>query len=171
MQEIWANIEGFEGLYQVSNLGRVKSLKLRNGWGSFNIERILTSTDNGHGYLVVHLTRDKKMSPRYVHRLVAEAFCEKRAGCAYINHIDFDTKNNVSTNLEWCTQRENVAYSAERMRKPKKKSKPTETGEKGIYKRGDRYRVVVHKKEYPTQATLEAAIAFRDQIMAEAKWA
>lgn len=165
MNEIWADIKGFEGFYQVSNFGRVKSLEMRNGCGTFPKERILTATDNGNGYLCVHLQLNNKRSPRYVHRLVAEAFCEKAPGCNVINHLDYDKKNNVWTNLQWCTQGDNVRYSAERMRHPRPWTK-AKTGEKGIYKRKGRYRIVVNKKEYPSRPTLEEAIAYRNAIIA-----
>lgn len=169
MNEIWADIKGYEGLYQVSNFGRVKSLSMRNGAGTFPMERMLSQTDNGNGYLIVHLMKNNNRELKYVHRLVAEAFCDKGSGNC-VNHIDFDKRNNVWTNLEWCTQGENVRYSAERMRMPKKVCKPTETGIKGIYKRGDRFRVVIHKKEYPSQKTLEDAVALRNKIIAEVGW-
>lgn len=169
MNEIWADIKGFEGLYQVSNLGRVRTPYLRNGWGTFIKERIFVGFNNGSGYRCVHLWKDKKRHVRYVHRLVAEAFCEKRAGCNYINHLDHNRENNVWTNLEWCTQAENVRYSAELMRKPKENCKKSSTGEKYITLRKNRYRVRVHsnRKYYCDRSfnTLEEAIAYRDAVL------
>lgn len=165
MSEIWADIKGFEGLYQVSNLGRVRTPCLRNGWGTFIKERIFVGWDNGNGYRCIHLWKDKKRYVRYIHRLVAEAFCERPPGCNVINHLDYDKTNNVWTNLQWCTQGDNVRYSAERMRHPRPWTK-AKTGEKGIYKRNGRYRVVVNRKEYPSRPTLEEAIAYRNAIIA-----
>lgn len=169
MNEIWKDIEGFEGLYQVSNLGRVRTHYLRNGWGTFSKEHIFTGYDNGHGYIAVHLRKDKKRYARYIHRLVAEAFCEKRPGCNYINHLDHDRGNNVWTNLEWCTQEDNVRYSSELMRKPKETSRKTSTGEKYIYRKKHRYRVSIHSnkkflcdRSFPS---LEEAIAYRDSFI------
>lgn len=169
MSEIWKDIKGFEGIYQVSNLGRVRTPYLRNGWGTFNKERIITGYDNGNGYRAVHLCKCKKRFVRYIHRLVAEAFCEKRPGCNYINHLDHNRGNNAWTNLEWCTQEENVRYSAELMRKPKENCKKSSTGEKYITLRENRYRVQVHsnRKYYCDRSfnTLEEAIAYRDAVL------
>lgn len=161
MNEIWKDIDGFDGLYQVSNLGRIKSNLLRNGWGTFKKETIMCQTDNGHGYLIVHLHKQNKRYSKYVHRLVAEAFCEKPEGCNVVNHIDFDKKNNEATNLEWCTTQANIHYSSNRM---KRKIKGT-TGEVCIYKIGDAFRVVVKGIEYKRQKTIEDAIALRDAVM------
>ena len=164
MNEIWKDIDGYDGQYQVSNLGRVKSTSLINGCGTFKRDLIISQTDNGHGYLIVQLHKEGKRRPRYVHRLVAEAFCEKRDGCFCVNHLDYNKKNNLWTNLEWCTTKENVQYSAERMKHPKNGTK-AKTGEKGIYKRRGKYRVVVNGKEYKPQNTIEEAVALRDAIL------
>ena len=126
MDEQWRTIEGFEGYYEISNLGRIRSLdRVCNTHSSEAGRRIkgqiMTPTDNGNGYLIVHLKQNGKRSSRYIHRLVAEAFLEKRIGCNVVDHIDYNKKNNAVDNLQWCTQRENVQRSSHRMRKPHRK--------------------------------------------------
>ena len=101
--EIWKDIEGYEGLYQVSNLGRVKNIK-RN--------RLLKPlSDNTGGYLRVCLyDKNLKMSHKSVHRLVAKAFISNPNNLECVNHKDEDKTNNVVSNLEWCTTKHNNSY-------------------------------------------------------------
>ena len=109
--EIWKDIEGYEGLYQVSNRGRVKSLsrKVTNAMFSIN-EHFVKLVDNGHGYKSVSLWKDNKGKHFYVHRLVALAFVPNSNGYKYINHKDEDKSNNDVSNLEWCTAKYNCNY-------------------------------------------------------------
>lgn len=109
--EIWKDIEGYEGLYQVSNRGRVKSLsrKVTNAMFSIN-EHFVKVVDNGHGYKSVSLWKDNKGKHFYVHRLVALAFVPNSNGYKYINHKDEDKSNNDVSNLEWCTAKYNCNY-------------------------------------------------------------
>ena len=102
MRVKWKDIPNYIGLYSVSNLGEVKSLR-------FN--RLLKpSPHNGTGYLRVSLTKEGVTKVFYVHRLVAEAFLpyENRLE---VNHIDGDKNNNRLSNLEWVTHHENVLHS------------------------------------------------------------
>lgn len=101
--EIWKDIEGYEGLYQVSNLGRVKSLK-------FGKEKILKPRDNGIGYLKVILFKDGKGKHLYVHRLVAQAFIKNPENLPQINHKDENPENNFVENLEFCDAKYNSNY-------------------------------------------------------------
>ena len=121
--EEWRDIEGFNGFYQVSNLGRVKSM---GGWRGTakRRERILKIHLTKDGYCKVRLThKDKDMTKR-VHQLVAMAFIPNPMNKETVNHIDGDKLNNVVTNLEWCTRSEQL-YHAYRMnlRKPQRGSK------------------------------------------------
>lgn len=114
MKEIWKDIEGFEGLYQISNMGRVKSLERTawNGKGYYKIpEKILEGADNGTGYLKVGLCKDGEVEQPLVHRLVAQAFLPNPDNLPEVNHKDKNTKNNCVDNLEWCTRQYNVEYS------------------------------------------------------------
>lgn len=166
MREQWKDVQGYEGRYKISNLGRVMSLKK---W-DVNLrcytdkETLLSPTDNGHGYLIVGLRKDKRKKNHYVHRLVASAFVEKKDGCNYVNHKDYDTQNNIALNLEWCTQKQNIQHSSHRMRHRNSYSK-TNTGEQYISLRKGRYRLVIDRKEYPTSSTLEEAVRKRDELL------
>lgn len=100
-EEIWKDVVGFEGLYMVSNLGRVKSLNY-NHTGQ---ERILRA--NGKRYLMVVLSKNKKKYPLLVHRIVATAFAPNPQNKKTVNHIDGNKLNNNDWNLEWNTQSEN----------------------------------------------------------------
>lgn len=105
MKEIWKDIPEYEGLYQVSNMGRIKSLP-RNG--TIKQERILKQTEDNNGYLVVGLHRNNKQKKMCVHWLVANAFIPKNIEYKVINHIDGNKHNNILNNLERCTQSHNV---------------------------------------------------------------
>ena len=125
--EIWKDIEGYEGLYQVSNMGRVKSLKrtVRCDRGYRIVpERILKGRKNRVGYLQVQLCKDGKVKKCYVHRLVATVFCENPEGYTEVNHIDENKQNNNSQNLEWCSHSYNNRYNDKAKKAGKKLSKP-----------------------------------------------
>lgn len=169
MDKIWKDIEGYEGFYQVSCDGDIRSIACRRCLHGQTriIHRIkdMTPTDNGNGYLVVQLKSNGKRKPFYVHRLVAEAFVSKPEQTNVVNHKDFNTKNNHANNLEWTTQKENVLYSSERMRHPKKVSKPTNTGEKYISKVNHKGKVKYRVKGNKLCSTLEEAIAYRNEVL------
>ena len=113
--EEWRPVKGYEGLYEVSNLGRVKSLERdivkSDGVIQHRSERIKEQTETPDGYLSVKLSADGTDCRRGVHRLVAEAFVDGWTEGAEVNHIDFDRKNNVPENLEWISHGDNVRYS------------------------------------------------------------
>ena len=115
--EEWRDIEGYEGYYQISNKGRVKSLprKRMNGKGSYYMTktRILKHSMTTTGYKKVELTKNGKRKSKRIHRLIAKAFIPKVEGKPDINHIDGNPLNNEIQNLEWCTQRENVLHALE----------------------------------------------------------
>ena len=100
MIEVWKDVKGYEGIYKISNLGRVKT----------NKDRIRKGTVS-HGYLRLLLWKDKQYKSTSIHRLVAENFIENPMNKPYVNHIDGDKQNNHVNNLEWCTQLENVQHS------------------------------------------------------------
>lgn len=104
MDERWRDIPGFDGHYQVSDCGRVKSLK-------FGKERIMKGGHIGRGYPSVLLTKNGQPSTHYIHRLVAKAFLPTDDERPHVNHIDGDRENNHVTNLEWCTHTENIAHA------------------------------------------------------------
>lgn len=102
MSEVWRDIPGYEGLYRVSNLGRVYSTRAK---------RELKTHDNGHGYQFVGLHRRGQHKLPYVHRLVAEVFVPNPLNKSEVNHIDGDKNNNAADNLEWTTPSENQLHS------------------------------------------------------------
>lgn len=110
--EIYKDIKGYEGLYQVSNFGNVKSLsryvKIGNN-NRFINEKILKPISVSFGYTAVNFV-NKKRKQFLIHRLVAEAFYGQNNNLV-VNHIDFDKTNNRLENLEFCTQKENIYHS------------------------------------------------------------
>jgi hypothetical protein len=101
MQEIFKDIEGYEGSYQVSNLGRVKSFKYKK-------ERILKSCVDSAGYLIINLCKKGKAKNFSVHRLVAKTFLQKPRGWdIVVDHINNDRLDNRLENIQWITIREN----------------------------------------------------------------
>jgi hypothetical protein len=121
MDEIWKDIINYEGLYQISNYGRVKSLaKIRKSSkvSYSSKERLLSLTkNNGNGYLICCLCDGMTKKNHYFHRLVARHFINKPEGCDVVNHIDANRKNNKVENLEWVTTKENIHHTIKLGRK------------------------------------------------------
>lgn len=110
MNEIWKDIEEYNGLYQISNLGRVKFLG-RRGKGCSLEDRILKPMINKDGYHLVNLKDINHGAKMFtVHRLVALHFIPNPNNYKEINHKDEVKNNNIVTNLEWCTREYNVSY-------------------------------------------------------------
>ena len=163
--ENFKEINGFNGKYLIGDHGTVVSTEFRNNITTKKRHKKIKATDNGNGYLIVFMWKDGVRKRFYVHRLVAEHFLEKPEGCDTVNHIDFDKTNNIVSNLEWCTQKENVQYSSERMRHEKQTCKKSRTGEKYIHYRKGRYRVAIKQIHVDrTFGTLEEAIFFREEV-------
>ena len=111
--ENWKDISGFEGIYQVSDKGRVRSLDRKDNIGNTHKGKILVSQKRPNGYLCVHLSKNGKSKWFSVHRLVAEAFIEKTDDAhTIVNHIDNDPSNNNASNLEWTTYKGNMQWAS-----------------------------------------------------------
>ena len=102
--EIWKDITNYDG-YMVSNMGRIMSKKTKQ----LIIRKLTTAWD---GYMEVGLYRSGKMIRLKVHRLVAQAFIPNPENKPEVNHIDFDRRNNILANLEWCTSQENRRHTS-----------------------------------------------------------
>ena len=109
MKEEWKDIKGYEGYYQVSNLGNIKSFIYFNGHEYIYRERILKPQNNR--YLTVRLAKNKKVKQYTIHRLVAEYFISNEDKKPYVNHKDGNKYNNRVDNLEWCTAKENTQHA------------------------------------------------------------
>ena len=121
IKEIWKDIPEYEGLYQVSNFSRVKSLNYKRS----GKEKILKTYKDKYGYLILHLHNNSKGKTHFVHRLVALAFLENPENYPMINHKDESRDNNCVGNLEWCDCKYNLNYGSRNIRLRKtKKGKP-----------------------------------------------
>lgn len=128
MQETWKDIEGYEGIYQISTFGRVKALaKVVNyidGRKRKYKELLLNlNRTDGHGYSAVSFYKEGIVTQLRVHRLVAQAFLPNPLNLPCVNHKDGNPKNNYVNNLEWCTYSENTLDGIKRgsIYKPAKK--------------------------------------------------
>jgi predicted nucleic acid-binding protein len=114
MEEIWKEIQNYEGLYQISNLGNVKSLERlkSNGKGMQRVyEKILIPGKDRKKYLVCNLSKNNKHKTIKIHRLVAKNFVENPNNKIQVNHIDGNKNNNAYDNLEWVTNKENREHA------------------------------------------------------------
>ena len=121
MKEIWKDIYGFEGIYQISTFGRVRSIdrmvtqkcgKNPSKTQTNHIKgKILKTWVINSGYEVVSLRKNKKRFNKLIHRIVAETFLDNLNGYSQINHKDENKLNNYLSNLEWCTPKYNQLYN------------------------------------------------------------
>ena len=119
--EEWKPVVGYEGLYEVSNLGRVKSLPRTVRYKGTNTpakrkERILIPAHDSDGYLVVGLTLDGKRKGYKVHRLVAKAFLANMNDLPQINHKNGLRDDNRVENLEWCSAKDNIRHKYDKLK-------------------------------------------------------
>ena len=110
MEEIWKDIEGYDGRYKVSNMGNVKSMN----YGNHGYAKNLVPKVNNCGRLWVELIKDGEKKQFLIHRLVGKTFIPNPHNLPEINHKDENVMNNVVDNLEWCTKEYNLRYTANR---------------------------------------------------------
>ena len=137
MQEDWKDVVGYEGLYQVSTLGRIRSLDRKDCRGNRIKGRVLRPRFINSGYMMVHL-RDKngKRMGKLVHRIIAEAFLIARENETQVDHIDEDKTNNKLCNLRWVTPKVNTNHGTGIERASAKRSKAVnQLDEDGLFVR------------------------------------
>lgn len=154
--EVWKDIPQYDGVYQVSNKGRIRSFAQSKS----GEPKLMYSASNGSGYRYVTLCKGGKRRNWYIHRLVATAFIGDITNGLVINHLDHDRSNNSVENLEITTQRNNVHYSSSLMRKPKSRK-----GNYYITDRGNRFEVYVKLKYLGSYKTIEEARRARDEYI------
>ena len=108
--EVWRDIKGYEGQYQVSNKGNIYSVDRKDSQGKKCGGRMLRPGYDKDGYLQVALCKDGKPKTKKIHRLVTETFIPNPNGFSEVNHKDEIKTNNYVENLEWCTRKYNVNY-------------------------------------------------------------
>ena len=125
MREEWRPVVGYEGLYEVSNRGRVKSVErtVWNGRGYKIVAERILKPQKARDYLGVVLCKDGKVKRYLVHRLVATVFCENPEGYTEVNHINEIKSDNRAENLEWCSRSYNNTYNGRAKKIAEKKSK------------------------------------------------
>ena len=140
--EEWRSIPGYEGLYEVSSYGRVKSLEIsyirKNGIMDHKPEIILRPKNNGTGYFTVCLYKNKTYKYYLIHRLVAQAFIPNPDNLSEVNHKDEDKTNNRVENLEWCSHKYNMNYNDVQKRRSQRMK------ENGIYEM-----ITLKRTKYP----------------------
>lgn len=118
MKEVWKDVSGFEGIYEVSNFGRVKSCErviMRSNGRPMNFpEKVMTPSVNHKGYEIIDMQNHGKRSGGFVHRLVAKAFIPNPENKKTVNHKDGNKRNNHVDNLEWMTNLENMRHGFEK---------------------------------------------------------
>lgn len=119
--EIWKDVVGYEGLYQVSNFGNIRScdkIIKREGYRDYVLRsKLLKQSNHSEGYLVICLTRNSKYVNKFVHQIVADAFIPLIKDSNDINHIDGNKKNNCVSNLERCTRKENINHAYQTLKR------------------------------------------------------
>jgi len=117
MEEIYKDIKGYEGIYQISNLGSVKRLEYKRynkkakAFVIYKEHLLKPIINNAKGYKVVSLCKDGIIKIKTIHRLVAETFIPNSSNYKCVNHLDGNKMNNDISNLEWCTYSENIQHA------------------------------------------------------------
>ena len=151
---IWKNIKNYEGLYQVSDDGQVKSLKNNKS----KKEKILKPSKTRGGYLRVVLCKEGKTKAYLVHRLVADAFISNPDNLPQINHKDENKTNNIVSNLEYCTSKYNINFGSRTKKAVKKTTGVLNTKSSKIVKQFDLQGNLI--EEYPSISEVERKFGY-----------
>lgn len=157
----WKLIEGFDGIYSVSNYGEVRNNKTG---------KLMKLRKNEKGYLRTSLTKNGNQKSVRVHRLVAQAFIPNPENKPQVNHIDFNKENNCVSNLEWVTNQENAQYSVcNRICPGQQKKRNNKTGERNITHYNGYYVVRIYGKKYASKSfkNIDDAKQWRDLKLKE----
>lgn len=163
MKEIWKDIRNYEGLYQVSNLGRVRSLDrtitYMNGRKRFVKGTILTPAYDTRKYLFVGLSNNGIKHYFRINRLVAEAFIPNQLNLSQVNHKDENKDNNSVENLEWCDSKYNCNYGTrnKRVSKSKKGIYNTKISKSVLQINPNTYEII---KEFPSLREIERELGY-----------
>lgn len=122
-EEEWRPVVGYEGLYEASSFGRVKSLDRYNSKNCFIKGRILKQSNDGRGYMSIQLCLNGKIERYLVHRLIAQTFIPNPDNLPQVNHKDENKSNNRVDNLEWCDCSYNINYGTAKERAKKTRIK------------------------------------------------
>ena len=123
---VWKDVLGYEGLYQVSNAGEVKRLMSYDSRGHLRKERLLKKQISNKGYYQIGLHINGKETKYLIHQLVGKAFLKNPKKYTEINHKDENPKNNLVSNLEWCSRKYNVNYGNAQIKRVKTRYKKEE---------------------------------------------
>lgn len=147
IKEVWRDVKGLEGFYQVSNIGRIKSLVGWNGHKYVRREKIILPTPDKEGRMHIKLSKFGEKINLKIHRIIAEAFIPNPNSYKVINHVDSNPSNNDISNLEWCTQKQNVIHEY-RFGNLRKKKNTTVANRRAYDKRGKygiRLDILIHQ--------------------------
>lgn len=174
--EIWKPVKNYEGIYEISNLGRVKSLPREKYCGHVNSapqltkERILKVKKDRLGYSRVKLSKNGISNLKYIHRIIAEAFIDNPKNKGEVNHIDGNKDNNKTSNLEWCSRSENVKHAFElklhktlkgELNNKSKLNKKDVNSIRRIYKESNITQTELAKKYNVTSANIHSIVNFK----------
>lgn len=168
IKEIWKDIKEYEGLYQVSNLGKIRSLDraVRKNYNKYVSKGKILKQEIRNTYYTVQLNKEGKRKVFQVHRLVAQAFIPNYNNYPIVNHIDENPVNNMVENLEWCTQKYNVCHSKWKMYCTKNTKVSSKTNEKYINIKNNKYRVHIKQlKKEKYFSNIEEAIKYRNSLL------
>lgn len=168
MQEIWKDIEEYEGIYQISNFGNIRSLDriIVDKNKTYLLHGKILKQGIRNTYKVINLHKNAKRKSYQVHRLVANAFIPNPNNYDIVNHIDENPINNNVNNLEWCNQKHNVNHSIHKLYSQKNAKISNKTKEKYINVKNGKYRVAIKQiKVESLFDNLYDAILFRDEML------